>query len=582
MINLLAVQFAVLALLVNLSYAAQWTRDDMNPGNLPLPLPRDANATSITPDCDGTCGYNVHYFVTKPRTPGTGPIPTILYISGGPGQIVDRTNLDLDILKDKFNIVYFDIRGAGLSAPQNAVDNSEDKFLRAKFVTKDIEEIRKKVIPNDGPWDAIYGHSAGTLFAQLYAEQFGISRVKSLILSAPISRHIDNEPFRAAMIATNLKNILENNADPNCLFTSTRVEEIRNKVAEILGNFFEGQPETLNSALKDTNNFCFLDPSRIAKIKKALEEKLALITGTFGSISFVMENSDKLKKIDKFHEAFPYPDIFFSALRVLDRLGSPTKKTTDLSLKTRSLEVDAALVLGYYLDSPERDDAAITKCNPKAEFFKTLNPDPLAEVAKTIYCNKRFDTAVENYRSNAKRLEKLRSERAANVFGIKDGVHRWPIRLMPAAPQSCNRGRDLIAFANDPTDNDKRTAKNLLKQVGFESGEDICAWDPAKHKHNVPALVLKGEQDAATHGCQAEHFFQEGLLNANKQFVEFSELGHDWISEIEPKREADLATLLVKFINAPVQFGRSPDVRRAMKTLRANFGTSASFARSGC
>jgi pimeloyl-ACP methyl ester carboxylesterase len=218
MINLLTVLFAVLSLLLDRTHAAQWTPDEMNPGK--LDPPRDA--MSITPDCDGTCGYNVHYFVTKPRRLGPGSTPTILYISGGPGQIVDRNHPDLDAVKDNFNIVYFDIRGAGLSAPRNAVKNNDDKFLRAKYVVKDIEEIRKQVL-RDKAWDAIYGHSAGTMFAQLYAEQFGKvtptnpnARVKTLILSAPISRHIDNEPFRAALIATNLKNILMNNTDLEC------------------------------------------------------------------------------------------------------------------------------------------------------------------------------------------------------------------------------------------------------------------------------------------------------------------------------------------------------------------------------
>jgi len=576
MINLLAVQFALLLLLTNLSHAAEWKTVDMNPGEVRLPR----EPTSITPDCDGPrCGYDVHFFKTQSSTPRA---KTILYISGGPGQIVDRTQPDLDAVKDKFNVVYFDIRGAGLSAPPNAVDNSTDKFLRAKFVIKDIEEIRKKVIPNDGPWDAIYGHSAGTLFAQLYAEQFGISRVKTLILSAPISRHIDNEPFRAAMIATNLKNILENNADPVCLFTSTRVEKIREKVASILAaRLLEGGGRS-ETFLKESNNFCFLNPSRIAKITVALEDKLKLITETFGSISFVMENHDDLKKNDRqFSEAFPYPDIFFPALKTLDRLGSPTRKTADLFLVTRSLAVDAALVLGYYLDSPKPEDVERTKCNPKAAFFKTLNPDADADVANTIYCD-RFDTAAKLYELGEPLLAKQRSERAADVFGIKDGIHRWPVRLMPAPPQSCNRGSEFIALASNPADDHKRTARNLLKRVGFESGEDICPWDPAQHKHNVPALVLKGKQDAATNGCQAEHLFKEGLLNANKRFVEFPQFGHDWISEIKPERKGNLATLLVSFIDAPAQFGRSPDVRRAMKNLGANFGTPASFARSGC
>ena len=122
--------------------------------------------------------------------------------------------------------------------------------------------------------------------------------------------------------------------------------------------------------------------------------------------------------------------------------------------------------------------------------------------------------------------------------------------------QGCNRGSQFLAFANNLA-NDKKTAKQLLGKVGFETNKDICAWDAAKHKHSVPSLILRGSMDAATHGCQAEHFFKAGLLNTKKEFVEFPDLGHDWISEIKPERKGDLRTLLGKFINDPAQFGET-------------------------
>jgi len=573
----LAAQFAVLLLLSNLSYAAQWKSVDMNPGKLEAPATRDA--TSIKPDCDGTpCGYDIHYFSTQSSRPGA---KTILYISGGPGQIVDRKQPELDPLKDSFNIVYFDIRGAGLSAPQSAVDNSTDKFLRAKYVIKDIEEIRKKILV-DKPWDAIYGHSAGTVFAQLYAEQFGkISRmndkvrVKTLILSAPISRHIDNEPFRAEMIATNLKNILENNTELECPWK----QPARSMIAGVLNRIERAAARLLDffvfdqlKFLKSTNNFCFLDSTRIDNIRATLEKKLNLIGLTYGSVSFVFENHKDLAKDDsQFRNDFPYPDKFFLALRLLDRLGSPRQKESDLDFEKRSLQVDAALVLGYYLDSPRPQDASSKKCNSKAQFFSSLFPD-IADV----YC-RRFEEAAEMDTAAGKG----RSTRAANVLGIHEGIHRWPVRLMGRPPQGCNRGSQFLAFANDPG-NDKKTAKELLSRVGFETNKDICAWDAAKHKHSVPSLILKGSMDAATHGCQAEHFFKAGLLNTNKIFVEFPDLGHDWISEIKPERKDDLRTLLEKFVNDPAQFKENGDAKQALTRLGAINRTAASSAASGC
>ena len=589
MINSLAVQFAVLSLLVNLSYAAQWTPGDMNPGKLPQPN----DTKMIKPDCDGTpCGYEIHYFTTQASTPDP---KTILYISGGPGQIVPRDRPNLHDLKDTFNIVYFDIRGAGLSSPQKGVDNSTDRFLRAKYVVKDIEEIRKKVLV-DKPWDAIYGHSAGTVFAQMYAEQFGKITptnnkvaVKSLILSAPISRHKDNDRARAQQIATNLQNILENINDVECPFKQTdepfhiTFPRLANALTPIfIAGLFTDRPDALLTA---TNNFCFLDSTRVKNIKLALENKLELMSN-YGSITFVLENHKELATADKaltrpakrFQDDFPYPDMFFFSLRQLDRLGSPKKKSSDQVPIIRTAQVDAALVLGYYLDSPlDAVDTGSTKCNPKAPFLRTLNSKGV-----DTYC-RRFGTIPDHDKKLEEARSSTRSERTANVLGINEGIHRWAVKLMAARPEGCNRGEEFLAFASNPGSDKKTTARNIAGRVGFVANEYICAWDPAKHKQDIPTLILKGSQDAAIHGCQAEHFFREGLLHAKKEFIEFQDLGHDWISEIKPDRKGDLTTLLAKFIHDPNKFRGTGGVdETTMTRLNAKWGTPASFAEAGC
>jgi pimeloyl-ACP methyl ester carboxylesterase len=548
----------------------------MNPGK--LTLPRDT--TSITPDCDGTpCGYQIHYFTSGPSSSGK----TILYIPGGPGQIVNRDPKlrDLQELESMFRIVYFDVRGAGLSAPQSAVDNSSDRFLRANYVVKDMEEIRKQVLL-DEPWDAIYGHSAGSVFAQMYAEQFGKItptnskvRVKTVILSAPISRHIDNEPFRAALIVTNLKNILENNTDPDCPWKQIDESVIvamlnrARRAAARLVTWFVFDPIKF---LKSTNNFCFLDSTRIENITATLENKLNLIVLKYGSISFVLENHKGLVSGDKqFQKEFPYPEKFFVALRTLDRLGSPKQKNADLEFKARSFQVDAALVVGYYLDSPTPQDETSKECNPQARFFTTLFSDIAGVYCRRFLEAAKIDASVGTHRSL----------RAANVLGIREGIHRWPVRLMEGPAHGCNKERQFLEFANDPA-NSNTTAKKLLSKVGFETTQEICAWDPARFKHSVPALILKGSMDAATHGCQAEHFFKAGFLSTNKVFIEFLELGHDWISEIKPERTGDLRTLVEKFINDPPQFSGNGDVKQALSRLGAISRTAASFAALPC
>jgi len=375
------------------------------------------------------------------------------------------------------------------------------------------------------------------------------------------------------------------------VFASTAVQKIRDKVAAILSAAFrevfgaaevDSAPVRSPTFLKESNNFCFLNPTRIENIKAALTQKLDYVIRDFGSISFVLENHEDLKKQSKeFRKEFPYPDIFFSAIRTLDRLGSPKARNSDLLLDTKSFAVDAALVIGYYLENARTEDVGITTCNSKAAFFLGLNEDSSADIARTIYCD-RFDTAAKILESLKNGSAMRRSKRAANVLGINDGIHRWPVRVMSGSARGCNSGSEFVVFAKGSGADNKRTARNLVKRVGFEKNEIICEWDPARYKHNVPALFLKGSQDAAIHGCQAEYFFKEGVLTSDKHFVEFPELGHDWISEVKPERKGDLATLLAEFVDDPAHFKDSNNAQEAIARLGANFVTVASFAASGC
>jgi len=546
MIQILFVQAMLFLLLENVTHGAEWTPKEMNPDSLKPTVEK-----FITPDCDGSpCEHKIAYFTSK-KISGK----TILYINGGPGQIVDRVQPDLKDLEENFNVVYFDIRGAGLSAPQRAVDNSKDKFLRAKDIVKDIEAIKKQVLKN-APWDAIYGHSAGTVFAQLYAQEFGESGVKRLILSAPVSRHLDNEPYRAKMMVENLKNIYENNtvsvSECNWIRPESSLSEgliqrmlrqLEKAFQELVALLIDRDKSKFYAA---TNNFCFLDTQRKEKILTHLKRKLDVID-KYGSISFVRENHELLAAQDdgRFKDEFPYPERFFAALYLLDMYGSPKRRESDISLIGRSQQVNAALVIGYYLElPPESQDAISESCNKKAPFFDRIGVD-----VADLLCD-RFKEVDGG--SN-------RSARSANVLGIHTGIHRWPARVMPGNPLQCKTGPQFIAFAkSSPGDNP--TAKLMLRKVGFEARDNICPWDPANHKHRVPTLILKGSADSATNGCQAERWFKDGL-SGTKVYVEFTELGHSWIQEINPSKKNDLKALLAKFVENPAaDFASSLDI----------------------
>ena len=91
--NWLAVQFVVLPLLANLSNAAQWTPEEMNPGKL-SPL-RQAAIAAIQHRSALTATERrvvMKFIILRHKPSNAEGKPTILYISGGPGQIVPGRN----------------------------------------------------------------------------------------------------------------------------------------------------------------------------------------------------------------------------------------------------------------------------------------------------------------------------------------------------------------------------------------------------------------------------------------------------------------------------------------------------------
>jgi hypothetical protein len=142
------------------------------------------------------------------------------------------------------------------------------------------------------------------------------------------------------------------------------------------------------------------------------------------------------------------------------------------------------------------------------------------------------------------------------------------MRMPPQA--QCTTGKKIRDFANKPSDATNKTGKDILKRVGFGPEDEICSWDPGKHRHKVPALILKGSADPATNGCQAEHFFNKGLPSGERVFVEFPEAGHRWLSVIKREGLSDLRSLLEKFIELPVrEFRQSTEVNQIIDRLGA-------------
>jgi pimeloyl-ACP methyl ester carboxylesterase len=97
------------------------------------------------PSCGETeCTFDLYYFAGEGFDTRDSNRKNILYVPGGPGEIADRQRRELDFLEQKHNVIYFDVRGTGLSLIPEP--NRYDRFLRARTITSDIEELRRKVL----------------------------------------------------------------------------------------------------------------------------------------------------------------------------------------------------------------------------------------------------------------------------------------------------------------------------------------------------------------------------------------------------------------------------------------------------
>ena len=137
--------------------------------------------SAVTPSCGNDECFNLYYFTGENFDKRNPARKTILYISGGPGQIQTFDKLALGRLEKTHNVVYFHLRGAGLSVVPPS--NLYDKYLRAEHAIEDIEKLRAGVLETTRgekkPWDAIYGFSYGTVLAQRYARKYPEEREKT-------------------------------------------------------------------------------------------------------------------------------------------------------------------------------------------------------------------------------------------------------------------------------------------------------------------------------------------------------------------------------------------------------------------
>ena len=338
-------------------------------------------AIDIPANCTKDECFDFYYFIGENFDTNNSKRKTILYMSGGPGQILTFDDR-LERLEKEHNVVYFHLRGAGLSAIPPA--NKYDKYLRADHAIEDLEKFRLTLLESRPAslkhWDAIYGYSYGTTLAQRYAKKYP-SNVGRLVLSAPIFRTDVTDRARSDQLRANLKKIYSLIRSKESVTCSCRVTTSHALKIKVDGQIGPG------------DDFCYM---RAASDEKLIDGVVGLIgdehdklISKFGTLGFIVENLEQIKKI----EPLDYPDEFYFALRKLTMLGAPQSEQSSLSSGEVDQFVDPAITLAYYISleradlEKERSDN-FSKCSVGAPLFRNA-PEESCKI--DVYCPRLSD-----------------------------------------------------------------------------------------------------------------------------------------------------------------------------------------------
>lgn len=529
------------------------------------------------------CRFDLHYFLGSGFDISNPKRKNVLFIPGGPGEIVLRERQSLYALRFEENVVYFDVRGTGFSTIP--LSNTYDQFLRAEYVVEDIETLRKRVLDNDDPainkpWDAIYAHSWGTIVAHQYASRYP-KMAKRLILSAPVARaHGDTESARREMIINSLIDIYRRHRTANCPWKATDV---------IVQEFQAPGP-----IFRQLDNFCFLREEQLMLIKRNLSTLLNRIETDYGSTAFLQTfYRDLLGREKYFQQTYgAYPEEFFNGLRQLELLGAGEQLALRFDSITTLTKINAAFLAGHFLTLPDHVFEnplhplypQQKKCNSSTPFLEGVFVEGVSTAG--------LDTLRENFCSRIldawDKLERepsfSASARARSVFSVHDGLARWVFNMLEKErrldDQGCFEGRDLQDVAVGNILKDKVIMREQAGYLGLSASEKICPWDPAKpeYRHDVPTLMLAGDADAVIAGGQATYFYEHGLPSGKRVLLQFPGAGHSMALQVEvpPKEEfvpgmdGDMiANLVYYFLRRETvsEFLNEPDVKRTLRAL---------------
>ena len=524
--------YLTLATLYGCTATHTWELKDMNSEAGPS-IETDLNPNSPFCGFVENCKFDLHYFSGKANL-ADDDRPNVLFIPGGPGEIVDRaserSSATFDPMKIGVNFFYFDVRGTGYSVIPES--NVYDQFLRAQYVVEDIEALRKKVLhvcgegesravtkcePEPAAWDAIYAHSWGTIVAQMYAWTYP-KNVKKLILSAPVSRTLkdtDTELARRRKIVDNLIDIYRSYGHAKCSW-SEKIRQPRGPGEEVL-------PET--------NTFCFLEKDDRDNIHEILTTLLKKLADDYGSTSLVDSLYDELKEKQDLTVKYRYPKEFFRALRQLEWYGAAERKNMKFTSEVMETKFDAAFFIGYYLLL--RDKPNLSGPNPRRFSCDTEDADFLWRIdsdnVKRNFC-RRINVAEKHLREMRPANQ---SSRARLVFGVSDGLTRWIFQILAKEGRldgnGCFTGKEVQDIASGTLLAKQTVMRQEANKLGMAKLEKVCPWDPKPPKsfsQEIQTLIFTGDADPVTAGGQAKYFFDNGLQPGKRVLITFPGAGH--------------------------------------------------------
>jgi pimeloyl-ACP methyl ester carboxylesterase len=488
------------------------------------------------------CRFELHYFEGRQKPTGSPADreKVLLYIPGGPGDIVDREKHALSFARMDTKLIYLDVRGTGYSVIPES--NDYDQFLRAKYVMEDIEALRRKIFNECGheqlsnrfegvpaelnckvqtprKWDAIYAHSWGTVVAQMYAQKYG-DRVKRLILSAPVSRaHIDTGAARRRRLVQNLIEIFRQGGAGGvaCSWPTD-------------GEIFKMGPEQRRLLAE---KFCFLTETNLKQIEQKFMSLLIEVEGEYGSTAFVGRFYSLVLQDNDFRKRYRYRVEFYKALRALEWFGGGELPGFRFEKQVREKKIDAALFLGYYLlleplpTLPDNPDKPPFRCDDHSPFIQLISSS--AMLNNFVFC-KRIDDVFRDIGLQDVYDDSLRAQ---TVFGVFDGIARWIFHIQgkdgPLKQDSCFKVDVLQKIAVEKLFPEKKAVRDVVKRIGLTGvnlDSEICPWDASEYKHDVKTLILTGESDPITTGNQARYVLEYGLTPGKRVLIQFPGAGH--------------------------------------------------------